>query len=185
MTISVSAPWQVAEQEYDCQHENVILVRRAVDGGVIHVWKQCQQCGRGLGAASKKGLDIDNLPAWDDELRQLWEDRKQQRASELRAEVAAAFDAKQVDAKAAYREYLRTPEWARVKKLVLQRDNYTCQQCFCKVHANIYEVPNRAEVHHKHYYELNFTGRSWAFECVTLCHKCHREYHGIDRGDDE
>ena len=167
MATSIS-PWQVAEQEYDCHHEDVKLVRRVVDGGVVHVWRQCQQCGHGLGAASKKGLDIDNLPLWDDELRQSWEDRKRQRANELREEVSASFNVEDWEE---YGEYRQSDHWKALRRKVIARDHFQCQNCFCRV------TEGSAHVHHISYDGLRNVGHSFAFECVTLCRSCHVDYH--------
>ncbi len=185
MSIDFATPWQIAESEYDCKHDHATTVRFTDALGRKHIRKQCIRCGAHVGDLKKNGYDVDALPAWDEYLRDLWQDNKRQRAAELRTELVEQETVEAVDAKAAYRAYLLTAEWRRVKEFVLKRDNFICQGCGCKVSKNIYPLPDRAEVHRKHYYELNKTGKSWAWECVTLCHKCHREYHGKECGDDE
>ena len=185
MSIDFVSPWQIAETEYDCKHERVSVVRFVDALGRSHVRKQCQRCGAHVGDERKNGYDVEKLPAWNEHLRENWHARKRERAEELRTDFVVQAQNEVDERRAAYRAYLRTPEWQRVKKFVLQRDNYICQGCGCKVIPNAFSGPNRAEVHHKHYYDLNVTEKSWAWECVTLCHKCHREYHGKDQGDDE
>lgn len=182
MAINVEPAWKLAEQEFDCRHEHVSAVRYTDSIGRLSVRKQCQMCGAHRGDEKKDGYDLSTLPAWDEGLREAWNEARSLRRLEL---TGAQIQAQQADSRQAYREYLRSPQWNRVKRAVLDRDKYTCQNCFRKVAPNLYPMPDRAEVHHKHYTGLNRVGESFAFECVTLCHDCHRRYHGTEVGEDE
>jgi 5-methylcytosine-specific restriction endonuclease McrA len=65
-----------------------------------------------------------------------------------------------------YLEYLQSPQWARTRAAVFQRDRKICQGCL-KVQAT--------EVHHltyKHVYS------EFMFELVSLCSDCHDRIHG-------
>jgi len=77
------------------------------------------------------------------------------------------------DEKNLYREKLKDPKWQFVRRLVFQRDNYTCQSCGAKR-----EWHYVLEVHHKRY----ISGRKpWEYpsnHLVTLCSRCHRHIHG-------
>jgi len=168
---NISSPWQTAVQEYDCEHTDVKLTRRPDSMGRIHVWKQCQRCGYSLGAVGKTGLDIDSLPEWDESLRQSWEDRRRQRANELREEAAAAANVKQTDFWNQYDDYRQSDHWKALRRRVIARDHFQCQNCFCRV------TEGSAHVHHISYQGLKDVGHSFAFECVTLCRSCHIDYH--------
>lgn len=66
---------------------------------------------------------------------------------------------------ATYSELLQTPEWDEKRKEILQRDNYTCQECGIK------DVI--LQVHH-HYYHYGLL--PWEYEdsvYITLCVPCH------------
>lgn len=189
MSIDIPSPWQIAESEYDCQHEHVAVVRFTDAIGRPSVRKQCQRCGAHVGDLKKNGYDLDKLPDWNEPLREDWHNHKQQRAADARNDFVAQTQKQHADERAEwsrrYAAYLQSDQWKRVRRQVLERDGYICQNCFCKVAPNTYPVPNRAEVHHLSYDGYNRIGRTFAFECVTLCHKCHREYHGREQGDDE
>ncbi len=185
MTIDIPSLLQHVEHEFECKHEHTRVVVFTDSLGREHVRKQCQRCGAHCGDEKKNGYNLASLPRWDECLRDAWYNRKRLRTDELRAEIASHDASVKVNAKQAYREYLQSPQWKRVKKAVLERDRYICQNCFRKVEPNIYPTPTRAEVHHKHYTGLDTVGETFAFECVTLCHDCHRRYHGKDAGDDE
>ena len=64
-----------------------------------------------------------------------------------------------------YNKYLRSPEWKAKKLLVLERDNYKCQQC---------GYTNNLHVHHLTY--ENVTNEQLD-DLVTLCKRCHRSEH--------
>ena len=66
-------------------------------------------------------------------------------------------------------DYLKTPEWEKQRKRVLQRDSYTCQICGrsggeLNVHHLFYVQP-LCDMHER--------------DLVTLCHDCHMLVHSI------
>lgn len=63
-----------------------------------------------------------------------------------------------------YNEYLNSDWWKHIRSEALERDNETCQIC-----GNPAE-----EVHHMTYVNR---GNEYLFELVSLCKKCHKEYH--------
>ena len=71
-----------------------------------------------------------------------------------------------------YAFLLQRREWKAKRHIILERDNYTCQECGCA-------MPNDSElhVHHKHYiYGLD----PWEYrdsELITLCEDCHSKIH--------
>jgi 5-methylcytosine-specific restriction endonuclease McrA len=175
--------YQLVEQEFACDHKRTRAVRFTQRNGVSVVRCQCQRCGAQVGSnLPKADYNVDRLPEWDESLKTKWWDARNQRSKELYEQER---DAKNAEWWRRYDLYLHSPQWQRLKKVVLERDNYICQNCRRKVIPNIYPVSNRAEVHHLSYDGFNRVGESFAFECVTLCHDCHRRYHGKEQGADE
>lgn len=68
-----------------------------------------------------------------------------------------------------YWEQLKDPRWQRRRLEIMQRDEFTCQNCF--------DSGSTLHVHHKHYVK----GRKpWEYldrELVTLCDNCHDVAH--------
>lgn len=54
-------------------------------------------------------------------------------------------------------------------KRVLQRDNYTCLRCNC--------TSSNLNVHHLNGYDWFIDGRTDVKNAVTLCNKCHKNFH--------
>lgn len=178
-----SKPYQIVDLEFSCDHARAVIVRFTQRNGVVIVRRQCQRCGAQVGGnLPKSEYNVAKLPEWNEDIKARWWDARAKRSQEIheqqRAEETAEWFRR-------YNAYLESEHWRRIRKLVLVRDNYTCQGCFRKVVANIYPVDNRAEVHHQSYDAYNRLGYSFPFECVTLCHDCHRRYHGNARGADE
>jgi 5-methylcytosine-specific restriction endonuclease McrA len=68
-----------------------------------------------------------------------------------------------------YQDQLRSPEWKKRRKEILNRDNYTCLIC----HNNC----GKLHVHHSDY-----TNGLWAWEytdeyLLTVCEDCHEALH--------
>jgi len=64
-----------------------------------------------------------------------------------------------------YQQLLNTPEWDDKRKIILKRDNYTCQECGAKDCI--------LQVHH-HYYNMGWN--PWEYDdevLITLCEACH------------
>lgn len=175
--------YQIVDQEFACNHAKTKVVRFTQRNGVVIVRCQCQRCGAQVGNNLPKAEhNVAKLPEWNESLRDEWWKARGERTS-------AVYEQQRADETTEwfrrYNVYLKSEQWQRLKKTVLQRDNYTCQNCFRKVAPNLYAVDTRAEVHHTSYDGYNRLGESFAFECVTLCHACHRRYHGREKGADE
>ena len=66
-----------------------------------------------------------------------------------------------------YAEKLKDPRWQRKRLEIMQRDDFTCTQC--------YESKDTLHVHH-HYYEKGAEPWNYPNEALTtLCESCHRE----------
>jgi len=124
----------------------------------------------------KKNFNVTILPAFNENLRQT----KRERLEFRRKELVARYEAESKQEQASkdnefwtgYSLYLRSPHWRELRMTVLRRDGYKCQNCFEPV------TVNNAHVHHTSYVGYQRLGYSFAFECVTLCRKCHDTYHG-------
>ncbi len=164
-TLSV---WQQVAEEFKCDHPYTQLTRHTKSNGVHCVYVQCVRCGDKVKEASKAGVDILSLPVWNTKLRDEWNRLRTARLAEL--EKAQRETANQQWWKA-YNAYLRTSQWAQLRRRVIVRDGFRCQNCFTEV------TDSTAVCHHKSYDGYNRRGHSFAFECVTLCKSCHDDYH--------
>lgn len=179
----VQTPYQTIEQEFTCEHKQTRIVRFTQRNDVAVVRRQCTRCGAQVGNnLPKSEYNVARLPEWDESLRTRWWEARSQRSQEVYQQQREADSAEWFRR---YRIYLQSPQWQRLKRIVLERDGYTCQNCRRKVVPNLYAVDNRAEVHHLSYDGYNRIGESFAFECTTLCHDCHRRFHGRETGADE
>ena len=183
-------PYQTIEQEFTCEHKQTHIVRFTQRNDVAVVRRQCKRCGAQVGNnLPKSEYNVARLPEWDESLREKWWQARSQRMQQAQQQLQDLHEqqraAENAEWQRRYRIYLQSPQWQRLKKIVLERDNYTCQNCRRKVVPNLYVVDNRAEVHHLTYDGYNRIGESFAFELTTLCHDCHRRYHGRETGADE
>lgn len=66
-----------------------------------------------------------------------------------------------------YNKYIKSPEWKKFRRLVLQRDGYKCFVCESNKEP--------LEVHHLHY-EKNLY-KTKMYQCITLCKTHHKKIH--------
>ena len=66
-----------------------------------------------------------------------------------------------------YNNYLKTSYWAQVRRMVLLRDDFTCQDC---------QQKRLLEIHHKTYRHAGSEKRNLS-DLVTLCRACHQARH--------
>jgi len=69
-----------------------------------------------------------------------------------------------------YHEYLRSPEWANVRKAALRKAGYHCQLCY---------ADGQLHVHHKTY-DIKRGEEHWHDAIIVLCEECHRRFHKIE-----
>lgn len=69
--------------------------------------------------------------------------------------------------RATYSEYLKSDYWKNKRRQVLQRDNYSCNEC---------GVKSNLQVHHLDYDTI---GDEDLEDLITLCRKCHHNLHEI------
>ncbi len=160
-----------------CSNHNLVYVRYQNYGGSWHLKKQCFTCGQLEGRYYPKHNvhEFDLLPVADLELAEKFDyvDAEQWNQLFIRYEKKR----KQITREKSldkflqeHNEYLRTPEWQKRRKLVLERDKHVCQSCL--------EKP-ATEVHHKSY-------RYWKneplFELISVCRECHGAITEMNRG---
>lgn len=170
-TVEQSTTYSTLRSQFRCDHTDKRLTRRIIADGRERAEWQCCRCGHSGGAASARGIDLATLPAWDETLRTTWDRRERQAFDEA---WQAEQDAKNQAWRARYNAYLESDHWRHLRQQVFDRDKWTCQGCLQKV--NTYS----AECHHLSYVGLNRVGYSFGFECITLCRRCHRDYHSED-----
>lgn len=166
-----------------CEHENTRLTLYTLSNGTTAIYRQCDECGEKTGTAISRATipNWQSLPPFDVEKQ----DRRRAEVKEFYAakrseweaqvkERKVYFAASHEERKQEYNAYLRTPEWQQVRRRALVRDNFTCQNCFCKV------THSSAQVHHLTYDSLRRTGITFTFEVVSLCSACHKLYHSIE-----
>lgn len=73
----------------------------------------------------------------------------------------------------AYQQYLKSPKWQVIRRIIAMRDNYTCQECGC-------DCRKKFEVHHLHYKYL-FREEEHPACLVLLCPECHRRITELDK----
>ncbi len=160
-------------QEGQCAHDTVVPTKYRKSNGVVCVYLQCADCGENVREARKADYDVATLPWFDEAFRERqrehrWTQRQQAYQQERERRDAAWW--------MRYTQYLRSSHWQNLRRAVLERDGYRCQNCFRHV------TDMDAHIHHQSYVGFNRVGYSFAFECVTLCPRCHEEYHG-NEGD--
>lgn len=169
--------WTVWERlaEQQCTHAHTHPTKAQKSNGVVCVYIQCNECGEKTKEARKAEYDVDRLPWFDENFRE----RQRKRNAAIREKLNQQWEMeRQAESNAkdsawwvAYNEYLRSAHWAQLRRRVLVRDGFRCQNCFGKV------TDATAHVHHLSYVGYNRLGKSFAFECVTLCRDCHDEFH--------
>jgi len=158
-----------------CDHAETRPTKAIKSNNTVCVYIQCAKCGLKLKEAPKKEYDVESLPPFDAALRDKTIADKEallQQMQQERQEQAAREAAENVDPyRKRYDDYLQSEHWRTLRRKVIARDHFQCQNCFCRV------TEGSAHVHHVSYDGLRNVGHSFAFECVTLCRTCHVDYH--------
>lgn len=150
----------------ECAHPNRQLRKKLTASGDYQFVRQCLVCGSsGQSIPHRDVQDSAAIPDFDRELSPAW-------FASARMQIATEPTPRWHDV---YAEYLRSPEWASRRRLVMQREDYTCEGCRTK----------RATVVH-HDYGYARAGREPLFELRALCRECHAAIHGAgDRDTDD
>lgn len=148
-------------------HDSHIVRKQNSAGGWMFTY-QCRECGEIDRKRTPSGgvwipksvitADIDDVPLFDDSLRQ----RVMLLASEAQKAAYAEQRERWWDE---YDAYLQTPEWHAKREKVLLRDRYLCQGCL---------EMQAVHVHHLTYERL-FS--ELLCDLVSLCVPCHQLCH--------
>ena len=148
-----------------CDHAQTQPRKKVPSNGVITVRMQCMECGVHVSTLKKASFPTTELEAmalWDDTIaKQRWENRSRLYDQLRQKEEERAYG----EWKRAYEAYLRTPEWARRRDLVILRAQGNCEGCR--------SMPP-VDVHHVTYAHA---GEEFLFELVALCRQCHQRLH--------
>lgn len=126
--------------------------------GAIQYKLQCNECGTSASNPVKReqlaGIEVE---PWNHDI-----------AIRVYNERVNAHETKMAEMRAHYSAYLKSPEWARKRAMVMRRASNTCEGC----------ATNRAvQVHHKTYEHV---GEEFLWELVAVCVECHERLHGLD-----
>lgn len=88
-----------------------------------------------------------------------------------REENPEEYEEQKKDNKEDYQEYLKSDRWKKLRKEILIKNNFKCEDC--KGIAN--------EVHHKRYVNIETPWEK--YELVALCGPCHGKRHHKNRGN--
>ena len=161
------------QSRFDCNCIDLVMSRREVgERKVITVWMQCQRCGRGVRSVKKNGIDLDSLPQFDEDRKNVFQELRNEAWQEERDRFAKDLECFQEDSNRewwqTYSAYLHSRQWHVLRKKVLERDGDICQACLTR---------KATQVHHLSYDLFTKIGSSAAFECVAICYQCHVKIH--------
>ena len=169
-------PYERYEEQHSCSHVETRPTQYTKSNGVVCVVLQCVQCGERTRETSKSGYDVSKLPSFDEQFRDTKRAEGAAILKNLRLQWAEEFEEESQGQKSewwtAYNDYLKSDHWRRVRRRALLRDEFRCQNCFCKL------TDATAHAHHLSYDAYNRLGFSFAFEIIALCPDCHESFHG-------
>lgn len=157
---------------WGCDCAATRLVKRAVSSHWT-VTIQCDVCGKAVGGAIKRENvgNWQSLPEWDGERHEKWFAEFRRQSIATMDARRASFDHARDKRSAEYAEWRRTsPDWHRIRDLVLQRANFRCEACL--------SAP--ASVVHHLTYEWGKLPPAW--ELRAVCGVCHDRIHADRHG---
>lgn len=148
-----------------CAHEQSEARSTIASNGVEMVSMQCVFCGERLSNFLKKADWPAQRVPWDEGLREAIYTANHNKRALIKLKAIAFSQLNDVTRKGEYDAYLRSDEWRKKRKIVLERDGHVCQGCGA----------NRAtEVHHLTYQHIY---HEFLFELTSLCAGCHDRIH--------
>lgn len=155
-------------EEKPCDHQWRVIDFEILNGS-YQIRKFCETC-KNIDRAILPRKDylhttlpkknLQSYHAYYDKIR----DEDSKKVSEFKSELYQRAEAFR---KTDYTAYLKSDHWVSTRTMIFERDNHICRMC----------GERAEEVHHITYKNR---GHEYEFELVSLCSKCHREYHGID-----
>jgi 5-methylcytosine-specific restriction endonuclease McrA len=136
--------------------------------GVWQYKPQCLKCGR-IGKAKSQRPTPNGLRIISLDEAKAFEQEKRQARKRLWGVYSDAHDRAIAEEKAqwraAYENYLKTPQWFKKRDRVLKRDKQLCQACL---------IHPATQVHHLSY---KFLGDEPLFHLTSVCSNCHERLH--------
>lgn len=161
---TTQSPWQLAHQEFECEHTQTEIRYCILSNGSKQYFEQCLACGQKIGSAiaHSKIPNKDDIIQFDEILRDNFDHRIRQRVNQLRTQ-------NQSDWWNEYTKYLTTDKWFQKRKAVLKRDKFLCQSCLLRT---------ATQVHHLTY---DHVFNEPLFDLVSVCEECHETITNLDR----
>ena len=158
MVAGRSSPPEGLETYVPCAHVSRTPVFSNASNGV-RMWRlQCDQCGGGmLGLKKTDPLCAKAIPKREHPVELQWRERE--------AELARKRQVEQDEWWGRSRAYLKSPEWIKRRRLVIERENGLCEGC---------RLQPGAHVHHKTYARF---GQELLIDLALLCEDCHAIVH--------
>lgn len=153
------------DAEFACDHAEMRLTLKTYSNGTTHVYRQCPRCGQSVGALPKGTVpeaQRPQLPPFDENLASEWWARRNERFQEIREHIWTRRKEERSDE---YSDYLDSEEWREKRRIVLERDNWTCQGC------------RRARATQVHHLSYDHIFDELLFELISVCDSCHTKIH--------
>jgi 5-methylcytosine-specific restriction endonuclease McrA len=154
--------------EFDCKCPNRMLVTWTDSKGSTYYGLQCRQCGdvSPLKRNEMAGRFHPSQASQKNEtLRKNWWAQRSARYDELRKNE---LDAENQIFRAAYNIHMRSPRWAELRSLVMERCGGLCEGC---------RKRKAVQVHHLTYRDM---GNEFLWQLVGICLECHNRFHDSD-----
>lgn len=152
--------------ENECTHE-FILVLFQLENGSSQLRNYCPKCHhRDPKILKQKDYDLTKVQIKEEKRYQDFYSGLWKREAEIYGPFIEELQRKQkAIMEQDYSRYITSEEWKKLRSLIIERDNKTCQICGSKAD----------HVHHLTYAHFK---QEYPFELVSLCAICHdKEYH--------
>jgi hypothetical protein len=159
-------PFDYSAEPPRCRCDSKTLYRRRLANDVVIVGMACPICGS-WGAVPKKAVsEIEQLPWYDEGIRDEYWKQRHERQLDVLAEKRVQRDAQFFEE---HSRYLHSPAWLRRREMVLKRAGHTCEACLSR---------RATEVHHVTYEHWQ---NEPLFDLRAVCHSCHEDITEMDR----
>lgn len=160
--------WQTAVREWTaraCSHPRTELREATLKNGSKQLRHQCVTCGNLQGMAVRRTPEHSNVEQVDVNLSAAYDAARKDEFERMRSDHLSRQEKRDGSIYRDYRDYINSPEWARIRRLVLNRAHGLCEGC---------GESKATQVHHLHYRHFK---REFLFELVALCSTCHSRLH--------
>lgn len=157
--------------KWRCSHPQTEIRFKLNSKGQKVVAPQCLRCGGRAGKRLLSGMwrpHEAEIIHWDYEIEVNNEAAYEEAKGPVILKHLVAAIARDADSYGRYVAYITSdPRWQARRKLVLERDNHTCQGCL---------VARATHVHHETYSRLF---DEFMFDLISLCEPCHGRIHRV------